>query len=103
MATRESIAIDLQEARNRASELENIASQLNTLAGTDMQNSFQTLSSGWSGDSANAFLKKGSDLQTDIKNQAANLNQIASTIRSVAQNIYNTELRNIEIAERRDY
>lgn len=103
MATRESIMMDYQAACGQASELEQIASNMKKMANNNLSQSLQDLSCYWQGSNAEAYLKKGTQLHLDITLNAKELENIASAIRTIAKNIYDAELKNIEIAESRNY
>lgn len=103
MATRESIMWDYKAACGQAGELEQVASNIKKMANDNLSRNLQDLSNYWQGSNAEAYLKKGTQLHTDMKATAKELEDIASAIRTIAKNIYDTELKNIEIAESRTY
>lgn len=103
MATRESIQFDLDQARRQADRLDSIAENLDGLGRNKLNNTMQTLSQNWRGANANAYLSKGSNLQREITSSASELHNIASDIRTIAQNIYNAEMESLRIAEEREY
>lgn len=103
MATRESIEFDFRQAKEQAKQLDAIADSLGSLAKDKLSGSMQTLSQNWKGENASAYLSKGSTLQSNISSSSSELHQIASDIRTIAQNIYNAEMAALEIAEQRTY
>ena len=101
MANRWQITMDFNSAKSKASELERIAADLKRLANTDLDGTMTNLSSDWKGDNATAYIRKGQNLKEQIQRTAASLEKTASTIRSIAQNIYDTEMEAVRIAEER--
>lgn len=103
MATRESIRADLNAAYAQANQLENAARRLDSAAGdAGLNGSLSMVQANWTGNNANNYLNKGHELKRKMNTSASRLNQIAGTIRTVAKNIYDAELRNIELAEQRE-
>ncbi len=94
-----SIEFDFAQACRQASELEEIAGEIRTLANQKMSNSMQQLSANWKGDSASAFLKKNDLLRDDIADTAETLYSIAASIRTVARRIYEAEMAAKRLAE----
>ena len=97
------INFNYQRAIGQARELEEIASNLSGLAASDFEIVMNSISRNWKGENADKYLKKGDKLQTDMKNTAKSLRSVASEIRRIAQNIYNTEMKNLAIARQREY
>lgn len=103
MADRYTIEFDFQKALTQAERLEEIGQGLNTLADTRLYNILQDVSANWKGENASSYLNKGSVLQNRITNTGTSLKSIAEEIRSMARRIYEAEMRNLEIAEERQY
>lgn len=103
MATRESIEFNLRQALQQAEKLENISDELRILSKDKLGGSLQTLSQNWKGVNATSYIKKGNTLQTNINSSSSQLREIASTIRTIAWNIYNAEMEALRIAEEREY
>lgn len=95
------IEFDFQKAIKQAEQLEDISSELKKLSNNKFENTLSRLSSNWKGDSANAYLKKGKKLQTNIGNTAKDLNTVANNIRNIAKTIYNAEMAAKRVAEER--
>jgi hypothetical protein len=49
------------------------------------------------------YINKGKKLREEILSRAKNLEKIAETIRTIAKNVYDAEMRSLEIAKRRTY
>ena len=103
MASRQSIEFDFNQAKKQADELDSIANNLDNLSKNKFNQSMQTLSQNWKGANAAAYLSKGSALESDISKSASQLHGIASDIRRIAQNIYDTEMEALRMAEERAY
>ncbi len=102
MASRYQIEMDFSRANQKAQDLDDIASDLSRLGNTDLENTLQGLSSEWKGDNATKYVQKGGELKSKISTTAANLRNVASTIRAIARNTYNAEMEALRIAEQRE-
>ena len=98
-----SIEFDFRQAIQRAEELEEIAADMRKLANNDLEGSLQNLSTAWKGESARAYLNKGTRLKEKILKSSNDLKKTASTIRSVAKRTYNAEMAAYRIAMERKY
>ena len=103
MASRSKIQFDFKQAKKQAGRIDDIADNLSCLSQKKLESAMQTLSVNWKGANASAYLAKGDRLQTEINKTAKELRSIASDIRAIAQNIYNTEMEVLRIAEAREY
>ncbi|MCC8164071.1 MAG: WXG100 family type VII secretion target [Lachnospiraceae bacterium] len=103
MKTASEIRFNYNQALARASELEEIASGMKTLANKELADSMRNLSAAWQGDSATAFLGKGETLKEKVLKSARGLEETAATIRSVAKRIYNAEMAAYRLAMARKY
>ncbi|HIZ64619.1 MAG TPA: WXG100 family type VII secretion target [Candidatus Blautia pullicola] len=97
------IEMDFRQAKQQAAQLEELAAQLKNLAAKDLQETMQSLSAAWKGESADSYMQKGVRLEENISGTARKLEQIASTIRITAQRTYEAEMRAREIAKERTY
>lgn len=97
------IEINFRQAKQQASQLEEIASRLERLARNDFDDTLRNISYAWKGESADAYLQKGGRLEENIARTAADLRRTAQTIRSTAQRTYNAEMRARELAAIRKY
>lgn len=97
------IEMNFQRAKQQASQLENLAARLETLAKNDFEDTLQQLSGCWRGNSADAYIQKGHRLGEEVIKTARDLRKTAQTIRSTAQRTYTAEMRAREIARNRTY
>lgn len=102
MATRYTIQMDFNHANQKANELDEIANDLSKLSGTDFQNTLNELGNNWKGDNASLYIGKGFSLKECMDTTVSSIRTTASTIRSVAKNIYDAEMEALRIAEERE-
>ena len=102
MASRYQIQMDFSRATQKASDLDNIANDLSRLSGTDLQNTLNSLSNDWKGDNATLYIQKGFSLKENLDETVKSIRNTASTIRSIAKNIYDAEMEALRIAEERE-
>lgn len=102
MASRERIEMDFTRATQKANELDGIADNLSKLADTDLQNTLDGLNNDWKGDNAGEYIKKGFALKENMDKTVKGIRDTASTIRTVAKNIYDAEMEALRIAEERE-
>lgn len=76
---------NVEQANNKASELEKIAIELKS-AQNILTSSKNMLKSGWSGAAASNFIKGSESMQSEITNCISNINKLANTVRSAAKN-----------------
>ena len=93
------ILMNFQEANRQAGRLEEIAEDISRTADRDLENEIQKISLNWKGENAQAFTKKASTMQDKTRRNAKDLKQIAKTIRTIAKNTYDAEMRAMEIAK----
>ena len=101
--TRQTIEITFSSAMSRARQLDQCAEDMLRLANSNMETVKRDISMAWQGDSASAYIGKMDLSAANIRRTAQRLQEIASTLRTVATNFRNSELRAIEIAEQRSY
>lgn len=101
--TMHTIEMEFQNARRQADELEQISKSLSMLADSSFQSCLAGIAAAWKGENAGAFCKKGNLVGNNVKNTAQDLKHVAETIREIAQNTYNAEKQNYEIAQARTY
>lgn len=102
MASEATIQLNYQQAINQAKSLENLASELRTLANNNMESTISELSGNWTGDNARAFIEKAEKAQNDLLKNARALTDAARVIRESAENIRKAELLAKRIAEMMD-
>ncbi len=100
--TSTTIRFNYQEAMRRASELDGIASDLDQTR-HNLYGAVREAALGWKGESATQYERKGERLGEQIGESSKDLRNAANEIRRVAKVIYDTEMRNLAIAQKRDY
>ena len=100
--TRQLIEITFGNALTQASHLDDCADEMRRLAAQHMADIENEIRGSWEGDSAEAYISKMDLTARNILATAQKLERMASTIRRVAYIFRDSELRAIEIAERRD-
>lgn len=102
MKTSAQIQFDFDQARRRATDIEEIAADLSQLSRRDMENVMAELAGVWKGESARLFQAKADTLQGEMKKTADDLRGIAATIREIARRMYEAEMEALRIASQRD-
>ena len=97
------IIFNYRKALEQASKLEDAAAKYQNLADGAFENTLNTISADWEGDNASLYRQKGEQLREKMTGTAGSLKAAAATIRVIAKNIYDAEMRNWEIAHRRTY
>lgn len=97
------IEMDFQRANQQADSLEELAAELNRLAGSQFEGTLNELAMNWKGDNASAFLRKGSRLEENMKQTAKNIKNTAIQLRRTAKLIYDAEMYAKQLAEKREY
>lgn len=97
------IYFNFEQAKRQANELDALANRLSKMATSDLDGAMQTVSANWKGSNASAYLSKGNKLENEMVSTANSLHKVASDIRTIAQNIYNAEMRALAIAQERTY
>ena len=97
MKTRSEIQINYQRAKKQAQDLERIARDLRRMANNNLQDCISDISYNWTGDNAQEYLKKCRRLKENIEETARKIETTANTIKRVAKNIYDAEMRAIRI------
>ena len=97
------IAIDFQNAINRASELENLAYSLKYTVNHDLADAKERLKKNWGGESADLFIRKTSDISDRLTTVCEQIKKNAEALRELAIRTRESEIRAYEIARRRDY
>lgn len=91
--SKETIQFNYNKAISKAKELDNLASQLESLAKRDVDDTLMAVSRSWNGESSDLFVGKGRKAQGDIRSSAKQLRNLAEGIRIVARNVRNAEER----------
>lgn len=97
------IRMDYNRAIAQAKSLEQIAEEMRSSADNDMQDCISQISYNWTGNNAKAYIEKCEKLKESVKKTAAKLEKTANTIRRIAKNTYDAEMRALELAKIRKY
>lgn len=98
-----SIKMDYNNAIKQAEKLEKLARDLKQIAQTQLQECLSNVDRSWKSTSSVKYINKGKKLREEILSRAKNLEKTAETIRTIAKNVYDAEMRSLEIAKRRTY
>ena len=98
-----SIRMDFAKAKAAAGRLDEIADNLTGTLSGEYDDSMDSVRQNWRGDSATLFLTKAGELWDKVNKTASDLRAAADVIRRIAQNVYDSEMRALEIARQREY
>lgn len=103
MSSKWMINMNYQRALRQAEKLDALAEQIKRVGTTQLNQIKAAEAAGWKGENEAAMRYKIDQLQEKVKATSKSLKDIASTIRTVATNTFNAEMRAWEIAHRRTY
>lgn len=95
------IRIDFQNALEQARRLDSIADRLDRRVAGKLEETTQGIHAAWKSDSASLYLGKNQELQRQIRQTGKRLRAAAEEIRKIARQIYEAEMRALEIARQR--
>lgn len=98
-----SIRIDFDKAMRMADELDDLASNLTTLAENQMNGTLQEIRRTWTGEASGQYLKKGQILEEKISKSAEQLKKISEAVRITARVTYQAEQEALRLAQIREY
>lgn len=101
MKSNTQIRFDFQNARQQADRLDELAGNLEQQVLRQMFDANQQLRNAWTGESANRFVAKQSELQEKIRSTIRALREIADEIRRIAKQVYDAEMQAYYIASQR--
>lgn len=101
MKSSSQIKFDFNNATQQARRLEELADQVEKDVVRGLEENIQMLRVVWTGEAARSFARKEEQLHAQVKESAAELRQIAEDIRRIARQVYDSEMRALEIARRR--
>lgn len=101
MATEGQITVNYTQAKTCASELEDEADKLKKLADSDFAMSIAGVQAAWKGENAELYIKKCEQLKEEMLYTAKSLTKIASSIRSNAKAIYDAEMENLRLMQKK--
>lgn len=91
------IRLNYQYTIMQAKRLEEAAERMRKIASHDINESIDSIRASWTGDNANAFIMKEEQLRVKVEKTANSMMNTAQTIRRIAQNIYEAEMRNYRL------
>ena len=97
------IQMDRENAIRQADALEQTAKELTNAVNRDMQDCMGEISRNWTGSNASAYIRKCGMLKSNVLITAGKLNKTADTIRRIATNTYDAEMRALVLARHREY
>jgi len=100
---RATIEFNFTRAKQQAAELDSAAGNVRTMANSNIQNCIQGTANAWKGENSIKFIAKGDTIKSKFVSVASGINSVASTVRAIAQNIYNAEMEALRIEEERAY
>lgn len=93
------IQMDFAKALAQASELDEIADKLQSLANSDLQDCMTQIGVNWTGENSQKYLAKCETLKGKIQTSSSQIKKTASTIRIIAKNTYDAEMAAVIIAQ----
>jgi uncharacterized protein YukE len=97
------IQMDFNKAKSQANRLDEIAKELTQIADSQLGGVLSGVNSAWKSDTASEYIKKGKTVQDQLKKRANELTKTATSIRTIAQNTYNAEMKAYRLAKTRTY
>ena len=97
-----SIEMDFSKAKRQAKDLDELATNLERLSGSQLEETLNQLGMHWTGDSSLKYIGKGKTLQGNINKTAQAIHDVAQAIRDIASTIYEAEMEAWERAHNRD-
>lgn len=85
-----------------ADRLQALSGKLSRLANEQYYGTLRSISNNWKGENAEAYLRKGERVKDKMSGSARDLSRAAETVRTIARNTYNAEMRAWEIAQIRN-
>lgn len=97
------IQMDYNNAVRQANSLEETADRLKRIANKEFQDCISDISRNWTGENASAYLRKCNALKQDIGATADKLERTARSIKKMAKNTYDAEMKALRLAMVRKY
>ena len=97
------IRMEYDKAMKQAEKLDQIAADLRRVADQRFTPSLSRINRAWKSDSSVKFVRKGNKLAEEIRTRAKEIEKAAKTVRTIARNTYNAEMRARQIAKERTY
>ena len=96
MKTAYQVRSDYRQANSKADRIDKIADDIDLKRGR-LADARGRLSQYWKGDNAKRYMDKLADREEELYDIAANLRHIARTIREIAQNSFDADMKSIEL------
>lgn len=103
MSTRFEIYCDYHRALKKADQIEQTARNLKKISAEQLNSESFAMSFFWEGPAKDICCDKIRNTSDSILTVYGNLLKIANTIRDIAEKNYKTEMKALEIAEKREY
>lgn len=97
------IKMNFKAAITLADRLQALAAKMRSLADERCYGTLRNISNSWKGENADAYLRKGEKVKEKMSRTAKDLNNAAETVRTIAKNTYEAEMRAWKIAQTRSY
>lgn len=101
MADEATIIFNYKQAMKQADELLQVAKEVRKIANNSLAESITKIDKNWDGDNSVKFINKGNKLKEKIADSADDIENIAGGIKTIAKNIYNSEMTALRIARER--
>ncbi len=101
MASEQTILFNYNKAVGQADDLLDIAKEIRSVANNKMESSIQTIDKNWDGESSKKFIKKSVKLKEKVTDSADDIEAIAQAIKKMAKEIYDAEMKAVQIAKER--
>ena len=97
------IRMNFRVANAMADRLDELAGKMGSLANERYYGTLRSISNNWKGENAEAYLRKGEKVKDKMSHTAGDLRNAAQTVRTIAKNTYDAEMRAWQIAQTRSY
>ena len=97
------IVMDFRKANEAADRLQKLSSELRSIADEKYNGTLRSISNNWKGENAENYVRKGEKVQKKIFNSSNDLKRAAETIRTIARNTYEAEMRAWRIAQEKKH
>ncbi len=95
--------MEFRKAKEQANRLDQIARDLDQTADNELGGILSRINNAWSSDTTAKYIKKGNVVQNNLKARAKELRSTANTIRTIAKNTYDAEMKAYQIAIQRKF
>ena len=103
MASEYSIRMDYARAQAAAAKLDEVADGIERMMEHDYPDILGDVRYNWKGENADRFQGKSEEVREKMLTVVKRLRETANTIRTIAKNTYDAEMRALEIARAREF